>query len=31
MDEAPEAIDKFLANDESYIMEALIDPMDLVK
>ena len=31
MDEAPEAIDRFLANDESYIMEAIIDPMDLVK
>lgn len=31
MEEAPAAIEKFLANDESYIMEAIIDPMDLVK
>ena len=31
MKEAPAAIEKFLANDESYIMEAIIDPMDLVK
>lgn len=31
MGEAEAAIDQFLANDESYIMEAIIDPMDLVK
>ena len=31
MDEVDEAIDKFLENDESYIMEAIIDPMDIVK
>jgi len=31
MSEADAAIDAFLANDESYILEAVIDPMDLVK
>jgi len=30
MSQADEAIDKFLANDESYLMEIIIDPMDLV-
>ena len=30
MQQADEAIDKFLANDESYLMEIMIDPMDLV-
>ncbi len=31
MDEADEAIKKFLAKDESYILEAIIDPMDIVR
>ena len=31
MDEAEAAINKFLADDESYILEAIIDPMDTVK
>ncbi len=31
MDEAQKAIDIFLKNDESYLMECMIDPMDLVK
>lgn len=31
MEGAPEAIDRFLAEDESMLMECLIDPMDLVK
>ncbi len=31
MDEADDAIAKFLESDESYILEAIIDPMDLVK
>lgn len=30
MDGAQECIDSFLKNDESYIMECMIDPMDLV-
>ena len=30
MDKADEAIDKFLAEDKSMIMECIIDPMDLV-
>lgn len=30
MSEADAAIDKFLENDESYLMEIMIDPMDLV-
>ncbi|MBP9997107.1 MAG: biosynthetic-type acetolactate synthase large subunit [Lachnospiraceae bacterium] len=30
-DEIENAIDKFLASDESYIMEAVIDPMDIVR
>ena len=30
MSQADEAIVKFLANDESYLMEIMIDPMDLV-
>ncbi len=31
MSEADAAIEKFLAKDESYLMECVIDPMDLVK
>lgn len=31
MEEAPNCIDAFLQNDESYLMEIMIDPMDLVK
>ncbi len=31
MDNAEEMIDKFLANDESVLMECIIDPMDIVK
>ena len=31
MDEAQKAIDIFLKNDESYLMECMIDPMNLVK
>ena len=30
MQQADEAIEKFLAKDESYLMEIMIDPMDLV-
>ncbi|MBO5209937.1 MAG: biosynthetic-type acetolactate synthase large subunit [Lachnospiraceae bacterium] len=31
MDKAQETIDEFLANDESVLLECIIDPMDLVK
>ena len=31
MDEADAAIDRLLANDESVLMECVIDPMDVVK
>ena len=31
MEHASEEIDAFLANDESILMECIIDPMDLVK
>ncbi len=31
MEEADKGIEQFLKNDESYLMECLIDPMDLVK
>lgn len=31
MEQAEEAIDRFLQEDESMLMECLIDPMDLVK
>ncbi|MBQ6807329.1 MAG: biosynthetic-type acetolactate synthase large subunit [Lachnospiraceae bacterium] len=31
MDKAQETIDEFLANDESMLLECIIDPMDLVK
>ena len=30
MEQADAAIDKFLADDTSYLMEIMIDPMDLV-
>ena len=31
MERAEEVIDQFLENDESVLMECVIDPMDLVK
>ena len=30
MEKASEIIDEFLANDESVLLECLVDPMDLV-